>query len=205
MKLDITQADWENVKLAIQDGGKIWDHKLLVDFKRKVKDYNRHLQSEQCCYCRRSLADEFNMVIDIEHVLPKGQYAHLMFELFNLSVSCKRCNMEIKGEDVSFISDINESKNNAQDKSLYKLIHPNFDDYFQHISFFVKTINAKSVVKYKVIGNSEKGDFTYKYFQLSDIERETLNQAQGIKVAEKLSEKVPQTIAKEIQQLLKDK
>jgi uncharacterized protein (TIGR02646 family) len=205
MKLEITKVDWGNVKAAISQGGNIWEHKLLVDFKRKIKNYNRYLQSEQCCYCRRSLADEFNMVIDIEHVLPKGHFRHLMFETYNLSVSCKRCNMEIKGEDISFITDINAVNANPMDKELYLLIHPNLDEYFKHIKYYSKTVNAKSIVKYKVLDKSIKGEFTYKYFELSEIESESLNQAQGIKISEKLSTKIPLTISSSIQKLLKKK
>lgn len=205
MNLDITKTDVDNIKAAIAAGGKIWEHQLLADFKRKIKDYNRYLQSEQCCYCRRSLADEFNMVIDIEHVLPKKHFSEFMFETFNLSVSCKRCNMEIKGEDISFVTNVNAVKASPMDTNLYRLIHPNLDDYFSHIKYLVKTVNAKSIVKYQVFKGSIKGDFTYKYFDLSEIENEALNQAQGIKVVEKLSEEIDPKIAKEIRDLLKNK
>lgn len=205
MDLDITNEDIKNIETAIKAGGKIWDNDLLKDFKRKIKDYNRFVQAQQCCYCRRSIADEFNMVIDIEHVLPKKHFKHLMFETFNLSVSCKRCNMEIKGEDISFITDLTTVNATPQDTKLYKLIHPNLDDYFEHISYIVRTANAKSIVKYKIIDDSLKGDFTYRYFDLSEIESETYNQAQGIKVSDKLSEKIPTAKAKRIQNLLKGK
>jgi hypothetical protein len=151
------------------------------------------------------LADEFNMVIDLEHVLPKKHFKHLMFEMFNISVSCKRCNMEVKKEDISFITDLNAITRNSQNTELYKIIHPNLDDYFTHIEYIVKTVNTKSIVKYKILDGSIKGEFTYRYFELSEIESETYNQAQGIKVTEKLSEKIPVEKAKQIQDLLKQK
>lgn len=205
MKLDITKDDIKNIETSISNGGKIWESDLLTEFKRKIKDYNRYLQSHQCCYCRRSLADEFNMVIDLEHVLPKKHFKHLMFEIFNISVSCKRCNMEIKKEDISFITDLDALEKNPQNTKLYKILHPNLDNYFKHIEYIVKTVNTKSIVKYKILDESIKGEFTYRYFELSEIENETYNQAQGIKITEKLSEKIPVEKAKRIQDLLKQK
>jgi uncharacterized protein (TIGR02646 family) len=203
MDLDINEDDLNSVKKAIEEGGKIWDNELLKDFKRKIKEYNRYLQGEQCCYCRKNFGDEFNMVIDIEHILPKGKYKSLMFETFNLSIACKRCNMEIKGEDISFITDNDAVTNDPKNSDHYKLIHPNLDDYFTHIRYVVRTINAKTIVKYKILNNSLKGNFTYKYFELSEIESESYSQAQGIKVAEKLAQSIEPNLAKEIEQLLK--
>lgn len=105
MILDINSQDLANIEAAIEAGGKIWDNDLLKDFKSKIKAYNRHKQKEQCCYCRKNFEGEFNMVIDIEHVLPKRHFGHLMFAIYNLSISCKRCNMNIKNDDISFITD----------------------------------------------------------------------------------------------------
>lgn len=201
--MNFTEEDIANIKAAIIAGGKIWDNTLLVVVKRKIKNHNRYLQSQQCCYCRRSLADEFNLVIDIEHVLPKGDYSEFMFDLFNLSVSCKRCNMEIKKDDVSFISDINAVRANPKDSDLYKLIHPNLDNFFAHISYHVAIANTKNIVKYQIINDSPKGDYTYNYFELDKIENEALNQAQGIAISEKLSEIIDPAIADEIRNLLR--
>jgi hypothetical protein len=52
MTLNITSEDLKNIESAIANGGKIWESDLLKEFKRKIKDYNRYLQSQQCCYCR---------------------------------------------------------------------------------------------------------------------------------------------------------
>lgn len=192
MTLDITKDDIENIKLAIRAGEPIWENALLKDFKRKIKDYNRYLQSEQCCYCRRSLADEFNMVIDIEHVLPKSQFRDYMFETFNLSVSCKRCNMEIKREDVSFITDKTQLLADPKNTELYKFIHPNLDTYSSHINYISVTKDTRTIIKYVAIDNSAKAKFTYEYFSLEEIERAALNQAQVSKLLKKLTKRYHQ-------------
>ena len=99
----LDNADIAIIEQAIAARGKIWENDILDPVKRKIKDHYRGILNENCCYCRRDTTDEFNMVLDIEHVLPKAVYATFMFTPFNLSVSCKRCNMEIKGNQISFL------------------------------------------------------------------------------------------------------
>lgn len=205
MVLDINRQDLANIETAIQAGGKIWDNDLLKDFKRKIKTYNRHKQNEQCCYCRKNFEGEFNMVIDIEHILPKKHFKHLMFATYNLSISCKRCNMIIKNEDISFVTDSVAVNANPTDTNLYKIIHPNFDNYFAHIDYFTKTTNDRKIIKYKVLADSSKGQFTYDYFQLTELEIDSINKAQGLKETYELSDNIDQEIAKKIEDLLKTK
>lgn len=205
MVLDINPQDLANIETAIAVGGKIWDNKLLKDFKRKIKIYNRHKQNEQCCYCRKNFGGEFNMVIDIEHILPKKHFIHLMFATYNLSISCKRCNMNIKNEDISFVTDIVAVNANPTDTNLYKIIHPNFDDYFTHLEYYSKIINDLKIIKYKVLADSSKGQFTYDYFQLTELEIDSINRAQGLKETEELSDAIDPKIVKKIEELLKTK
>jgi uncharacterized protein (TIGR02646 family) len=205
MVLDINAQDIANIEAAIAAGGKIWDNELLKDFKRKIKTYNRYKQNEQCCYCRKNFAGEFNMVIDIEHILPKKHFGHLMFATYNLSISCKRCNMNIKKEDISFLTNTVAVNANPTDTNLYKIIHPNFDDYFAHLNYLTETINDKKIIKYTVLANSSKGQFTYGYFQLNELEIDSFNKAQGLKEAEELSEIIEPKIAQRIENLIKTK
>ncbi len=101
MSLDISEH-LTAIETAINAGGNIWENELLSDLKSKVKEYYREKLNEQCCYCRKNTHGEFKMVLDIEHILPKSKFRHFMFHTYNLSVSCKRCNMNIKREDFSF-------------------------------------------------------------------------------------------------------
>jgi len=81
----------------------IWSSEELKPVKEKLKN---HLLSkcEYCCYCRRPFKGEFKMVIDIEHILPSSIFRELAFELKNLSLSCKRCNMQIKKDRMDFLN-----------------------------------------------------------------------------------------------------
>lgn len=192
----------DNIEKAIKEGGKIWENKCLDEFKSCLKSHCRDILGEQCCYCRKNTHGEFNMVLDIEHVLPKKHFARYMFSVFNLSVSCKRCNMNVKNEDISFIIDIDAIIKKPQNKELYKFIHPNLDDYFAHIQYLTQTVNQKKIIKYNVINGSSKGDFTYKYFKLFELEVDSINSAQGVEQKHDLSENINVDIAKSIEDLL---
>ncbi len=198
MSLEITQEDLNNIEAAKAAGGDIWNHQLVSTFKDKVKTYYREIQNEQCCYCRKNFEGEFKMVIDIEHILPKGTFENLMFTDYNLNVACKRCNMNVKGVKTDFVTDLNAVKANPQDRTLYKIIHPNFDDYFSHLKFLTVIENQYKLIKYQIVIDSAKGQFTYDYFRLKELEVDTLNQAQGLKEKEELSSKIPDNVAKRI-------
>ncbi|HCR3030363.1 TPA: HNH endonuclease, partial [Escherichia coli] len=169
------------IRQAIGQGHKFWNDSSLTDLKRKIKDYLRQKQVECCCYCSRNIDDEFNMVLDIEHIIPKSKIVTEMFEMENLAVSCKRCNMRIKGEDVSFINgdfeNFKQSGNYYQSQS-YKFLHPNLDSWDDHLIYNVDQRNRRKIVYYHVVGNSVKGAFTKKYFELDKVQVNTFDEAQ---------------------------
>lgn len=202
MDLDISEF-LSDIEAAIQADGNIWEHEQLAGFKNRIKEYYRGKLNEQCCYCRKNTTGEFNMVLDIEHILPKSKFRHYMFHTYNLTVSCKRCNMNIKREDISFVINPDEAKIDGNRSDLYKFIHPNLDDYFDHLEYYTKTQNQHKIIKYKVIANSSKGQFTYDYFKLAELEIDTINGAQGLKKGEELSENIDPEIAVRIENLLK--
>jgi hypothetical protein len=142
------------------------------------------------------------MVLDIEHVLPKSSFRELMFESTNLSISCKRCNMNIKGEKTDFVVDLSVVRGNYKDTNQYKFIHPNLDDYFAHLSYRCDICNDKKLIKYSIINSSPKGEFTYKYFKLIELEIDSINIAQGIKNGIGNFKLVEEENAKKIRDLL---
>ncbi|EIV5418963.1 HNH endonuclease [Klebsiella aerogenes] len=166
---------------AIAQGHKFWGDKSLDDLKRKIKNYLRQKQDECCCYCSRNIDDEFNMVLDIEHVIPKSKITSEMFQITNLAVSCKRCNMRIKGEDTSFVigafNDFKRAGNYYQSES-YKFIHPNLDDWDDNLIYLVQQRNRKKIVYYQVVNESEKGKYAKNYFELDKIQVNTFDEAQ---------------------------
>ena len=122
------------------------------------------------------------MVIDIEHILPKSKYNEFMFELENLNISCKRCNMNIKKEKHDFVVNVSTIKNDFKTSSQYHFIHPNFDKFEDHIDHHRIVFNKKKLTKY--VPKTDKGEYAYKYFYLDRLEINTINRAQGIVVKE---------------------
>jgi hypothetical protein len=175
-----SQSDINNVLKAIGEGDDIWNNKLISGFKNGFKSYYRLKNNEQCCYCKRDTQDEFNMVLDIEHILPKSKYRKFMFTKVNLSVSCKRCNMVIKGEDISFIENTNKVNAKYHKSNQYKFIHPNLDKYFEHLEYLCLIVNNQKIKKYVVVNSSAKGAYTYSYFDLMKLEIDSISKAQGL-------------------------
>lgn len=135
--------------------------------------------------------------MDIEHVLPKSKYGDFMLEVFNLSVSCKRCNMKIKGERLDFLVNPRLVFNQPEDSSQYLLSHPNLDDYFQNIGYNAQYIDNKKFVKF--VPRTSKGQFTYEFFKLNQMEIDTINEMQGIKVQDlELSENIPSELVEDV-------
>jgi hypothetical protein len=140
--------------------------------------------------------------IDIEHVLPKGngKYPELTFELRNLSVSCKRCNMGIKREDTSFY--IGGQNDVAPFKSAnYKFIHPNLDVANDHLEILTMQHNEKLMIKYEVVGASTKGRSAYEYFKLRTLELNSFDEAQDLAEVSP-SESFPPELARELDAVL---
>lgn len=200
--MEYTEEDNVNISIAFEEGGDIWSNNKVEDIKIRLKQFFRE-QSEQCCYCKKDFSDEFNMVIDIEHILPKKKYEDYTFEIFNLNIACKRCNMRIKKDNTDFITDINSIVDNRLDTNYYKFIHPNFDVYFDHLEVVQVIRNDKKLIKYLVLDDSPKGYYTFEYFQLEKRQIDTINEAQGIKVIDsEISELIPEEIVIDFKNLL---
>ncbi|WP_416340201.1 HNH endonuclease [Pseudomonas sp. C11] len=69
---------------------------VLKNLRDRIKEYHLQRQSNLCCYCRSNLHGGGLFTIDREHIVPKSYCKELTYTMTNLSVACKRCNMEIK-------------------------------------------------------------------------------------------------------------
>ncbi|MGZ2455642.1 HNH endonuclease [Rhizobium anhuiense] len=149
--------------------------------KDKLRDFHLLRHEETCCYCRLGLHGAGYFMIDREHVLPKGkaQYKLFCYEAWNLSVSCKRCNMQFKGEDDDFFTDASTDPNFHSAEN-YLIIHPNYDLWEDHLFREETGVNRKKLVKFMVVNDSEKGRYTYDYFELKHLEVDSFDRAQGI-------------------------
>jgi len=169
---------------------KPWDWKpggtqevALVAAKEKIRDLHKVRQGDRCCYCRFPLHGGGHFIVDPEHVLPKSldAYRPLSFSVWNLGIACKRCNMQYKRAKIDFVIDKDDAAQ-FQISGNYRLIHPNFDLYKDHISITLQMNDDTTLIKYTKMPGSEKGPYTYDYFNLREREVGTFDAAQGLEV-----------------------
>ncbi len=160
---------------------KPWEADCISSLKRRIFDYHSDRQKKMCCYCQRDQHGEFKMVVDIEHVLPKNKYHTHMFSIWNLSVSCKRCNMQIKKERTDFLVKPEFTDYCETDRHAYYFLHPNLDEAHAQLTRISVQVGRQRLVKYVVAPNSVKGSYTYKFFRLNELEIESFDAAQSKK------------------------
>lgn len=203
MALVFDAIDKTDISNAIAAGGRIWYNPILDRLKRKIKDSFMNNDVAKCCYCSRLFVGEFNMVVDIEHVLPQGQipFDSERFAVTNLNIACKRCNMEIKKGDTSFIVSIPKMGKSYYQSNHYKFVHPNLDIYTDHITLKNIRWGDAIFVKY-ILRNKDKALYTYEYFRLKELEVDTINKAQGTKTTSTLSLNIREELRNAILKLL---
>lgn len=154
----------------------------IVIVKTKIRAHHLARHGDTCCYCRTILHGAGHFMIDREHILPKGNaaYKQYTFATWNLSISCKRCNMQFKGKDDSFLINKNDTTKFLL-SSNYDFIHPNFDAWDKYLRREVKQVNTKILVKYTLVSKHSKGKYTYDYFNLKELEINSFDAVQGIK------------------------
>lgn len=177
------------MKCAHKLGHQGWQLNKLKSVKKKIKAMKRIAQKETCCYCQRDTTGEYNMVLDIEHILPKSVRLKNIFTIKNLAVSCKRCNMEIKKANTDFLTvPIDELPKRVFRSSLYKFVHPNLEKVESHIKRIAVQSGRTRITKYNFPNQSPKGKYTYEYFRLRELEIDDANLAQGGKGHKKIKD-----------------
>ncbi|TPJ13724.1 HNH endonuclease [Mesorhizobium sp. B2-7-3] len=182
-----TDSEMEVITAALETE-KPWDWKAgderdetVKIIKKKIETFHLGRHKDQCCYCRRHLGGAGYFMIDREHVLPKsvGAFRLLSFEIWNLGVSCKRCNMQYKKERIDFV--IDQADEGARKSSHnYRLIHPNFDNYEKHFDHYMLQKNGVTLQKFTRLEGSAKAEYTYDFFNLRGLEVGSFDEAQGV-------------------------
>ncbi|MBL5863511.1 HNH endonuclease [Serratia fonticola] len=181
-KLTFNALEINEMKRVYAAGHKEWDSIEVETLKPKIKAYKEEIQDSKCCYCDRSSLGEARMVLDIEHIIPKSKKIKHMFTLKNLAMSCRRCNFK-KKDRVEFLScSVDELPKRLFRSKYYMIIHPNLDEYNNHLEKICLSLGGMDLIKYKIINSSLKGRYTYSFFCLEEFEKDSFNTAQGKKV-----------------------
>lgn len=116
-----------------EKNGRIWDgdDASIVNIKKSIKEHYIANQDYTCPYCKQRLEVNHNASWDTEHIIPKSSHPKFMFEPLNLCVSCKDCNNEKRDKSVLIN---NRRRTFPRDSGDYKIVHPHFDNYNEHIN-----------------------------------------------------------------------
>lgn len=156
--------------------------RVLTELKKRIRDFHLLRQKEQCCYCRLNLAGGGSFQVDREHIIPKSKFPALTYEISNLSVACKRCNMEYKKNGVTFLLSPTDIEGRHVDKTQYRFIHPNFEVYSTFIRRRQEQDGDHVFVMFSFDQSCKKSKFTYDYFNLKGLELNSFDSAQGIEI-----------------------
>ena len=122
-----THTDWSGDDLA-----------LLRQF---IRNHYRHQQVGICSYCRGTVSVQSTSNCHVQHIAPKSKYLDFIFEPKNLCVICADCN-EIKRsqETLNEVPDTvvkgESRKRYPRSSGAFKIVHPHFDNWDEHIEQF---------------------------------------------------------------------
>lgn len=131
MSIDYTEDEKSVIDSFNKVDSNYWNSDLepLKTIRSKIKEYYLAVLGNKCCYCQMLKQENHGSTWDVEHILPKALYPQYMFELKNLSVSCKECNQAKLDKEIC----IKSIKAYPRTGNNIKIVHPNFDVYQDHI------------------------------------------------------------------------
>lgn len=132
-----------------------WSGDDLASLRQFIRDHYRRQQTGICSYCKGQLSVQSTANCHVEHIAPKSKYVDFIFEPKNLCVICADCN-EIKRsqETLNEVSDTvvngKSRKRYPRSSGAFKIVHPHFDKWDEHIEKFGTFY----------VDKSDKGHFT---------------------------------------------
>jgi hypothetical protein len=118
-----------------------WDKDDLEGLRGHIRTHYRQVQLGSCSYCRKDVSLQAAMNCHVEHIAPKSKYQSFMFEPKNLCVICADCNtikreQEVLQEVPDTVVRGSTRRQYPRSGSAFKIVHPHFDDYNDHIEMF---------------------------------------------------------------------
>lgn len=104
-------------------------------YKRKKKRLKKHIleheheQDHLCCYCEKGITFE-GTSSHIEHIKPQTKYPELVFEYYNLLVSCQGDHCNDPGDSSAYICGHKKDDDYEYDKFLDPTKYEDISEYF---------------------------------------------------------------------------
>jgi uncharacterized protein (TIGR02646 family) len=172
--------------LTLKDSWKLEQEEMkpvlttIKSVRDRIKAFHLSRQHHLCCYCRTNLWGDSSFMVDREHIVPKSHCKALTYVISNLSVACKRCNMEIKKNKVAIFKDPKTIHTEHANKDAYRIIHPNYERYEDFILRLQQQEGTAMLVQFTLLNDDPKATYTHDFFKLNDLEVDAIDQAQGI-------------------------
>lgn len=120
---------------------KNWGDADLEELRKAIRDFYRQQQYGYCSFCKNPVSLQAVDNCHIEHIAPKSKYLQFIFEPKNLCVICAECNaikrhQEIMNEEPDIIKNGAKRKRYPGMSKAFKIVHPHFDNYDEHIEIF---------------------------------------------------------------------
>lgn len=147
----------ETVKKQIDFDYRSWGDDSLESVRKEIRDHYRFLQQGTCSYCKQNLSLIAAANCQIEHIVPKMLHEEFMFTPKNLCVICADCN-QIKKEQETLkeipetLKGKKERKQYPRSSGAFKIVHPHFDNWDEHILNFDGLYVDKSMKGHFTIG-----------------------------------------------------
>ncbi|APR69596.1 MULTISPECIES: HNH endonuclease [Acinetobacter] len=109
-------------------------NKDVNNFRRLIRNHYVSDQKFTCFYCKQYIFSTNGLHWQVEHILPKSIFPQFLFEPRNLIIICPDCNHE-KGDQNPHTEGVRACNrpNYPSTSSRFKIIHPLFDKYEEHI------------------------------------------------------------------------
>jgi 5-methylcytosine-specific restriction endonuclease McrA len=124
-----TIVDAYNAQSKAQKSATYWSDDAVKIVRKEIKDHYIAEQAHRCAYCHHPIYTNNNAVWDAEHVISKQRNPEFMFEPRNLAISCKDCNIAKGEQEVRNTQKVSFPETSPE----YKIVHPHFDNYEDHI------------------------------------------------------------------------
>tara|TARA_Y100000588_G_C14208168_1_gene905536 strand:+ start:428 stop:1081 length:654 start_codon:yes stop_codon:yes gene_type:complete len=115
-----------------------WGDDDLNKVRKEIRDFYKNEQKGVCSFCKQNLSLVSAMNCTVEHIVPKSLHLEYIFTEKNLCVICADCN-HIKREQETLceipqtLKDSKSRKQYPRSSNAFKIIHPHFDTYEDHI------------------------------------------------------------------------
>lgn len=179
----------------------VWnsDGKDMTRLRKTLREYLLPRLKFRCCYCQQRKTERHGLTWDIEHIAPKSLYPQFLFDLNNLAISCKECNIA-KGEKNTLSGNFRAKY--PDNGGGFSIIHPYFDTYSDHIEI----VRCGDQQTYRV-KNANKGKSTYMMcdlirFDFAYAEWESFGDAVTQSLLESIDSLGPEATSNEIKKVI---